>query len=48
MRPFRLPSAKIFLREIPINQFSQHCLDIVRTAILIIQIVGVFPDVDGQ
>ena len=48
MRPFRLPSAKVLCREIPINQFIQHCVDIVRAPVLVIQIVGVFPHVDGQ
>jgi hypothetical protein len=48
MRPFGLPSAKVLCREIPINQFIQHCVDIVRAPVLIIQIVGVFPHVDSQ
>lgn len=48
LRPFRLPSAKVLCREIPINQFIQHCVDIVRASVLVIQVVGVFPHVDGQ
>lgn len=48
VRQPRLPSAKVLGREIPINQFIQHCVDIVRAAVLVIQIVGVFPNIDGQ
>jgi hypothetical protein len=29
MRPFRLPSGKVFCREIPMNQFIPHGIDIV-------------------
>ena len=47
-RPFGLPSAKVLCREIPIDQFIQHCDDIVRAPVLVIQVVGVFPHIDGQ
>ena len=40
--------AKVLCREIPIDQFIQHSVDIVRASVLVIQVVGVFPHVDGQ
>src|SRR5664279_3531232 len=48
LRLFRLPSAKVLCCEIPVNQLIQHCVYIVRTSILVIQVVGMFPYVDGQ
>lgn len=45
---FRTPSAKVFRREIPVDQFIQHRVDIVQAAVLVIQVVSVFPHIDGQ
>ena len=47
-QPFGLTSAKVLCREIPVNQFIQHRIDIVGAAVLIIQVIGVFPDIDRQ
>ena len=47
-RVFRLPSAKVLGCEIPIDQLIQHCVEIVGTPVLVIQVVSVFPHVDGQ
>src|ERR1035437_7111211 len=48
LRPSRLPSAKVLCRKIPINQFVENGGNVVRAAVLIVQVVGVFPHVDGQ
>jgi hypothetical protein len=48
MRSFGLLSANVLRSEIPINQFIQHCGDIVRAPVLVIQVVGVLPHIDGQ
>jgi len=45
---FRLPSAKVLCRKAPVNQFVDNSIDVVRTAVLIIQVIGVFPDIYSQ
>src|SRR5450759_981601 len=40
--------AEIVGGKAPIDQFVEHRIHVVRAAVLIIQIVGVFPHVDGQ
>src|SRR5208282_1396031 len=34
--------------EIPIDELVEPCVDVIRTAVLVIQIIGVFPHVAGQ
>src|SRR5438132_13942511 len=40
--------AKAIGREPPIDQLVEHGSYVVRTAVLIVQVVGVFPHVNGQ
>jgi len=40
-------STQVFLREFPVDQVLQVRFDVIVPAVLVIQIVGVFPDVDG-
>ena len=39
---------KIFHRKTPIDQFFENKVDVVCAAVLIVQVIGVFPHVDGQ
>ena len=39
---------EVFVREIPVHQAVQKCFDIFWTGILIIEIVGMLPDIHGQ
>ena len=41
-------SIKVFSREVPISQVIQEGGDVIITSVLVIQIIGVLPDIDGQ
>jgi len=41
-------STGVLQGKFPVDQLVYHGVDIVRTSILIIQVVGVFPHIDGQ
>ena len=38
----------VFVGKIPVDQVSQECGDVVQAAMLIVEVVGMLPDVDGQ
>ena len=42
------PPQKVALRKLPVNELVQHTLDVLCAPILIVEVIGVLPDVDGQ
>ena len=46
--PFRERSAEIRVDEIPIDQFADDRGQVIGSPVLVIEVVGVFPDVDGE
>ncbi len=39
---------EIARRETPIDQFVENSVEVIRASVLVIQVVGMFPHVDGQ
>ena len=38
---------KTFRNAVPVEETSNHCLDVVRAAVLPVEIIGVFPNINN-